>query len=405
MCCRGADVVVTPAEAERYRKVGATRWHVDGMGSAGDPFEPVAHGHFRIRKRADGACGFLSPENRCRIHEELGGEAKPLACRVFPFRFHPTEGRPLVTTSAACPSIVRNEGAPLLDQAREIAALRSEWSRVFPEKPGPLLFARGRPIDVATLAVVKATLRRMLDPQVGTGEADLAIAVERMARWLEDLSRHRVARLPPAAFAEYVSLTGNHAAGMASPPPPAPPSAVTRLLSRGFLFSVVAVRDQAASPSAGVGRHLRRMRQLAHLHGLAPAPAGLDRAALRVVTLDAGDAGVSRILRHALGAAVDGLGTGRRAVVDELAMQAATLAAGITLAAMAVFGEGRDRVDARALTSGITAAHQLGHADSGALATLLPTLAGGVDALRLLGSWLADEAAIAADGQGAAADR
>src|SRR5688572_31583285 len=104
MCCRGAAVILTPAEVERYRKVGAARWSAE---PDVDPFEPIAEGHFRIRRRADGACAFLSYANRCRIHEEMGGDAKPLACRVFPFRFHPLDGRPLVTASAACPTIVR----------------------------------------------------------------------------------------------------------------------------------------------------------------------------------------------------------------------------------------------------------------------------------------------------------
>jgi len=327
MCCRGAWVVVTPAEAERYRKVGAGRWYTDaGMTTDGaplDPFEPVAHGHFRIRKRADGACGFLSPDNLCRIHEELGGEAKPLACRVFPFRFHPVEGRPLVTTSASCPTIVRNEGAPLAAQAREIAALRSEWTRAFPEKSGAQLFARGRPIAPETLAAIKAALRRMLDPPATGGAVDLALAAERMAHWLEDLSRHRVARLEPAAFAEYAALTGTYAAESAAAPPPARASGVTRLLSRGFLFTVLAVREQAASSAPGPGRHLRRMRQLAHLHGLAPATEAVDRAALRHVTLDVSDPAVHRILRDSLRACVEGLGTGRRPVIDELAVATA----------------------------------------------------------------------------------
>ena len=69
--------------------------HIGGAPDGVDPFEPIAHGHFRIRKRADGACGFLSANDRCRIHEELGGEAKPLACRVFPFRFHAVAGHHL----------------------------------------------------------------------------------------------------------------------------------------------------------------------------------------------------------------------------------------------------------------------------------------------------------------------
>ena len=81
---------------------------------------------------------------------------------------------------------------------------------------------------------------------------------------------------------------------------------------------------------------------------------------------------------------MDGLGTGRRPVIDELAVQAATLAAGIALAAMAADRAGRDRIDAGSLTAGITAAAQLGHADAGALGAILPSLAGGVDALRLV---------------------
>jgi Fe-S-cluster containining protein len=390
MCCRGAWVVVTSAEVERYRKVGAARWYTDGGATEPvDPFEAVAHGHYRIRRRADGACGFLSDDNRCRIHEELGGAAKPLVCRVFPFRFHQAAGRPVVTTSAACPTVVRNEGAPLAAQAREIAALRSEWARAFPETGGPLLFARGRPLDPATLALIQSTLKRMLDAPAGGGPADLAAGAARMAGWLDDLTRRRVARLPPAAFAEYVALTGRHAVENAGAPAPATPSAVTRLLARGFLFTVLALREQAAASSRGLGRHLGRMRLLAHLHGIAPATATVDRGALRRVSLDLSDPDVHGIVRHALRSSVDGLGTGRRPVIEELAVQIATLVSGIALAAMAADRAGKTMIDGAALTAGITAAAELGHADSGALAAVLPSLAGGVDALRLVSAWAA----------------
>ena len=165
------------------------------------------------------------------------------------------------------------------------------------------------------------------------------------------------------------------------------PSAVTRLLARGFLFTVLAVREQAASSSPGLGRHLRRMRPLAHLHGLAPATSAVDRAALRRVALDLSDPEVHAIVRHALRSSVDGLGTGRRPVIEELAVQVATLVAGIALAAMAAHHAAKDTIDAAALTAGITAAAQLGHADFGVFGAVLPSLAGGVDALRLVSAW------------------
>jgi hypothetical protein len=202
-----------------------------------------------------------------------------------------------------------------------------------------------------------------------------------------------VARLPPAAFAEYVALTGAHAAANAAAPVPAAASGVTRLLSRGFLFTVLAVREPSASSASSIARNLRRMRHLAHLHGLAPATETIDRNALRRATLDPSDPGVHRILLHALRSSVDGLGTGRRPLIDELALRIATLVAGIALGAMAAHRAGRDRIDAASLTTGITAAAQLEHADSGALGALLPSLAGGVDALRLLEGWLRPRAA------------
>ena len=114
-CCRRATVAVTEDEAASYRAARVARWfreRADGAeGTADDPFEAI-DGHpalLQIRKRDDGACGFLSPAGLCRIHEELGVDRKPLACRVFPFRFHPVDGPPadvVVTTSFACPTVV-----------------------------------------------------------------------------------------------------------------------------------------------------------------------------------------------------------------------------------------------------------------------------------------------------------
>ena len=89
-CCRRTTVPITAGEAAAYRKAGAASWFREGVDdtsvSTRDPFELIP-GHaplLRIRKRPDGACGFLSPEGLCRIHERLGADRKPLACRLFP---------------------------------------------------------------------------------------------------------------------------------------------------------------------------------------------------------------------------------------------------------------------------------------------------------------------------------
>src|SRR5262249_57012060 len=103
-------------------------------------------GAYRLRKRPDGACGFLSPAGLCRIHEELGADKKPLACRLFPFRFHPAEGAPLVTASFSCPTVVANTGALLGEQQKELAGLRRDWQGETPEPAPELRFVDGQPV-------------------------------------------------------------------------------------------------------------------------------------------------------------------------------------------------------------------------------------------------------------------
>src|SRR5579862_6682394 len=103
-CCHRTTVPISSGEADALRRAGAAKWFDEvGAGDASrptadgakaDPFEAIPRhpGLLRIRKRLDGACGFLTAEGRCRIHEVLGADRKPLACRMFPFSFHTIRG-------------------------------------------------------------------------------------------------------------------------------------------------------------------------------------------------------------------------------------------------------------------------------------------------------------------------
>ena len=138
--CRRTTVPVTAGEAEAYRKFGVAQLFTEGDGTVGaahDPFEPIPGYEplLRVRKRPDGACGFLSPSGLCRIHETMGIERKPIACQLFPFSFHPAEGGVVVTASFACPAIIANEGEPIRSQTRELRVLHAAWSREHPEPP------------------------------------------------------------------------------------------------------------------------------------------------------------------------------------------------------------------------------------------------------------------------------
>src|SRR5258708_32626152 len=83
-CCHRTTVPVAVEEAEALRRAGAARWFDEGDDRSTrdrDPFEEIPRhpGLLRIRKRADGACGFLTVAGRCRIHEVIGSDRKPLA--------------------------------------------------------------------------------------------------------------------------------------------------------------------------------------------------------------------------------------------------------------------------------------------------------------------------------------
>ena len=396
-CCRHFDVVVTPDEAEALRRPAlAALWSaradsIPDPKHPEDPLAPVAGrpGTFRLRRRDDGACGFLATDGACRIHAERGADQKPVACRIFPFRLHPTEATPLLTASFSCPTVVVNTGAPLEASLKEISSLGKEWQRAFPEEAKPLRFSAQKALALATAGEMRVVLLRLLDRVEADGRCDLRANVARMAALLDDWTRHRVLKLEGDAFGEYVALTGRFAASSDKPVAPERPSPVGRMLLRGFLLAVVAGRLQSAGPRAGLrlGLRWRLVRVALHLHGLWPPTEGLDRGAIRRVRADLSDPAVAAIVHRFLRSTLATLPTGRWSLVDELALAFATLHAALALGAMRAAQAGRDSLRAEDLVAGLTEAADLGQTGGeGVLARMLETLTGGLDALRAFAS-------------------
>ncbi len=108
-CCRTLVVHVSREERER----------IDRMGWAGKldaaPYVPIGRG-WALNKREDGRCVFLDENTLCRIHSQSGEEAKPLACRLFPFSVRPVVDGWQTSLRFDCPSIASPEGEPLTEQ-------------------------------------------------------------------------------------------------------------------------------------------------------------------------------------------------------------------------------------------------------------------------------------------------
>jgi Fe-S-cluster containining protein len=394
-CCRRTTVPVTAREAETYRKAEVERFFResddDPDGSTQDAFEPIP-GHaplLRIRKRRDGACGFLTPEGRCRIHETLGADRKPLSCRLFPFRFHPAEsdGRDtVVTASFACPTVIANEGSTIASQKREIQALHTAWIRELPEAAATVELLSGHRAPRASLPLLRTTLCRILDRRGADGEPDLRANLRRIGALLEDLSRRRVVSLAPDDFVEYLRLTGGYAITNDNPAPARAPAGLARLLFRGFLLAALMVQlrlDPLLAPRP-VALRVTLFRLLAHLHGLGPGAAGFNFGRAIGMRFCIEDPEVRAIAHRSLRAGFETLGTGRRAVVDEIAMIVAHLNAACVLGGMHAVSNGKSSVDAESFTQGLLESSDLSHADAGGhLSTLLTTLSGGLEALYL----------------------
>lgn len=120
-CCRSYAVPVTAAERARIEAQG---WAADPE-LKGRPLFETRKGETYLAHRPDGACAFLGPDSRCRIHAAHGAAAKPLACRVYPFMLVPAGDHWNLGLRLACPSAADNKGAALSAQtgaAREFAA-------------------------------------------------------------------------------------------------------------------------------------------------------------------------------------------------------------------------------------------------------------------------------------------
>lgn len=386
-CCHRFDVVVSQAEIDLYRRKGAASWfrESDGAEATADPFEPIPQmpGLQRIRKRDDRACGFLSPDNRCRIHEELGHDRKPLSCRMFPYSFHTAADGAVVTASFACPTIIANEGDSVTTPASRAAidTLRKEWSAT-PQLPAaPLEFVTGRGMDTRTARVLRENLLLLLKRDA----PDIRDNISAIANVLEDLTRPKVLSLADADFAEYVALTLPFAAAKAAVPARLPAGRIARLLQYGFIFMVTATRAMVERRGqSNLHKRIVSVRLLAHFHGLAPGIDRVDVTALKRGAVDINAADIRPIVFHYLRSTFETLGARRRPLLDEIAIACSHLNAACALAVMNADAAGR-RVDRQVFIDALMESSDLAHAGGSQLFDwAAQKLAAGTAALRQL---------------------
>jgi lysine-N-methylase len=141
ICCRGS---IVPLSDEDLARLKSQKWEErdDLQGTPVITREAWLGRDYRLAHRPDGSCVFLLPDGLCRIHKELGFDAKPLVCRMFPLQVVPRDGVAMLTLRRACPSAAADKGRPIAEQlefAKKLARERSLTDQVVappPLKPG-----------------------------------------------------------------------------------------------------------------------------------------------------------------------------------------------------------------------------------------------------------------------------
>src|SRR5215212_2807340 len=121
-CC--TDYVVPVSDAEKRRIEGQGWEQVPEFRS-----KPLFVRHsprwtfwkkkYRLRTKDD-RCIFLDDKGLCKIHGKFGLEAKPFACRLYPFILVPVGNHWRVSMRFACPSATANKGRGLTEQKQDI---------------------------------------------------------------------------------------------------------------------------------------------------------------------------------------------------------------------------------------------------------------------------------------------
>ena len=208
-CCRQHLIEISDAERERIQRQG---WAASGEIGDHEPVVPLSRWpkRWRLNHTPEGACVFLTDEGLCRIHAKFGEAAKPLACRVYPYAFHPSvDGRVAVSLRYSCPSVVANRGATSQAASAEIRRLANEV--VLTETtdiPPPAVSAKERLDWKAVGRIVNH-----LDASFAESSEDFLRSLLGTIFWMSLLDQSRFDKLQGERFEEFLSLIRPAAAG------------------------------------------------------------------------------------------------------------------------------------------------------------------------------------------------
>lgn len=316
-CCREHLIEITEEEKRRIEKQD---WkQSDGVCMDRPIITQLGKGRYRLAHQADGACVFLDDQGLCRIHAKFGEPAKPLACRVYPYAYHPA-GKEKVTVSLrfSCPSVVRNVGDAVTSQAVELNQLGKEIvaGKKRDHQPPAIHFGSNHGEQEVTWPDFHQFLAA-LDNALADTSVDFVVRLMRILSWLELVQVSQFETIRGQKLTEYLQLIVD-ASAKAQPDNDLPvirPSRLGRVMFR-LMTAQYARHDTEAQVREGIGVRIGLLNAaLKFTFAMGTVPQ--LRGSASVATAFAGSDTTNKVKSVGFGD-VEGQFNGRRADIDEL---------------------------------------------------------------------------------------
>jgi lysine-N-methylase len=273
-CCKQHGIFITAKDKTRIEQQSWTP--ADGIPD-GQPLFVDEGGLFgttwqRLAHQANGACVFLDEQGLCRIHARYGEAAKPLACRIYPYAFHPAGHRLTVSLRFSCPSVTRNLGRPVTAQRLELQELAGQVvPDDFRETPVPEI-TPGQRVSWPDFLQFTEALEGLL-----SAEAPVLIRLLRVLGWVGLVEQARFDKLQGQRLREFLGIITQaietEFPGEGDVPTLPAPSRVGRMQFR-LLAGQYARKDTYLSDRSLAGRWRLLRMAMALTRGTGQIPAG-----------------------------------------------------------------------------------------------------------------------------------
>lgn len=253
-CCREHLIEITEDEKRRIEKQG---WkQSDGVSMDRPLISQLGKGSYRLAHQDDGACVFLDDKGLCRIHAKFGEPAKPLACRVYPYAYHPA-GKEKVTVSLrfSCPSVVRNAGESVSGQTTELVQLGKEIvaGKKRDHEPPAIHYGSSHGVQEVSWPDFHQFLAA-LDTALSDDSVDFVVRLMRILSWLDLVQQSQFETIRGKKLTEYLELVVD-ASAKAQPDNDLPlirPSRLGRVMFR-LMTAQYSRHDTEAQLREGIG--------------------------------------------------------------------------------------------------------------------------------------------------------